>query len=72
MNSEKIVVKNEPVCVDKSCDRPIRSVKRSTKQQVESNTSETNWKRSKSLRQLFIHSQVIHPVETSKKAQQCS
>ena len=39
MNSEEIVVKNEPVCVDKPCGRPTRSVKRPSS------------KRSKSLRQ---------------------
>lgn len=29
MSSEEIVVKNEPVCIDKPCGRPIRSVKSS-------------------------------------------
>ena len=53
MDSEEIIVKNEPVCVDKQSGRPIRFVKRpiSTQQHSKADTPKTSSKRSKSLRQ---------------------
>jgi hypothetical protein len=53
MNSEEIVVKNEPACVDKPSVRPNRSLKRpiSTQHHGESKASKTSSKRPKSLRQ---------------------
>ena len=54
MNSEEIVVKNEPVYDDKPCGSPIRP---STQQQADSNAPKTSSKRSKSIRQSSIKSE---------------
>lgn len=69
MNSEEIIVKNEPVCVDKESGRPIRFVKQpiSTQHHSKANTSKTSSKRSKSLRQQIRGDIKSEPIEVQVK-----
>ena len=69
MNSEEIIVKNEPMCVDKPCGRKIQSLKReiSTQQQSRANTFKTTSKRSKLPRQYTQCDKESPPIEIQVK-----